>query len=118
MIQNTNKNGLIKHGDIVFSSVENFSNKRQVTNKNLEAAIAGFLFNYSVIVNEKKVEDDKCLGFFTSVLQKRLPSDANEDNRALLLQAGANMLYRNQNNKQAFSFLEKYLQGCEASKDI
>ena len=53
MIQSTNKNGLLKHADMVFNSVENFSNKYQLKSKNLISVFAGFMFNYSVTINEK-----------------------------------------------------------------
>ena len=55
MIQNTNKNGIVKHADIIFSSVENFSKRSDLQNKGLLAAIAGFLFNFSVSVFEKNI---------------------------------------------------------------
>ena len=55
MIQNTNKNGIIKHAGIVFGSVSNFSKKKQLQNKNLLGAVAGFLFNFSVAIYEKKL---------------------------------------------------------------
>ena len=61
MIQNTNKNGVLKHAGIVFSAVSNFSKKKELQNKNLLAAIAGFLFNFSVTIYEKKLENEKVL---------------------------------------------------------
>lgn len=118
MIQNTNKNGMIKHGDLVFGSVENFTKKIKITNKNLESAFAGFMFNYSVLVNQKKVDDQKSLDIFIRILKLRLASDTNEDNRSLLLQAGANVLFKNQNRRADFQFLGEYLQGGDSSKDI
>ena len=57
MIQNTNKNGMIKHGDLVFGSVENFTKKIKITNKNLESAFAGFMFKYNVLVS--KLEESR-----------------------------------------------------------
>ena len=50
MILNTNKNGIVKYADTVFSSVEVFSKRVDLQNKGLLAAIAGFLFNFSVTV--------------------------------------------------------------------
>lgn len=50
MIQNTNKNGIVKCIDILFNSVENFSKRTDLKNKNLLSAIAGFMFNFSVTV--------------------------------------------------------------------
>lgn len=35
MIQNTNKTGMVKNGDIVFTSVDVFSKSHNITNKNL-----------------------------------------------------------------------------------
>lgn len=55
MLQNTNKNGILKHADIIFSSVLNFSQKKELQNKNLLAAIAGFIYNLSISFVEKKV---------------------------------------------------------------
>lgn len=39
------------------------------------------------------------------MLKMRLASDVNEDNRSILLQAGANMLFKNQNKKAGFQYL-------------
>lgn len=50
MIQNTNKNGIVKCGDMLFNSIENFSKRSELKNKNLLAAVAGFMFNFSVTV--------------------------------------------------------------------
>ncbi len=51
MIQNTNKNGIIKCGDLLFSAIDKFSKKSELKNKSfLLAAVAGFLFNFSVTV--------------------------------------------------------------------
>ena len=55
MIQNTNKNGIVKHADIVFSSVEAFSLRTDLQNKGLLAAVASFLFNFSVSIFEKNI---------------------------------------------------------------
>jgi hypothetical protein len=55
MLQNTNKNGILKHADIIFSSVLNFSQKKELQNKNLLAAISGFIYNLSISFVEKKV---------------------------------------------------------------
>lgn len=50
MIQNTNKNGIVKCGDLLFSAIDKFSKKSELKNKSLLAAVAGFLFNFSVTV--------------------------------------------------------------------
>lgn len=50
MIQNTNKNGIVKCGDLLFNSIDNFSKRVELKNKNLLTAVAGFLFNFSVTV--------------------------------------------------------------------
>ena len=64
MIQNTNKNGIIKHYGLVFSSMFNFSQKKELKNKNLLGTIAGFIFNFSVAIYEKKVESEQVIGDF------------------------------------------------------
>lgn len=35
-----------------------------------------------------------------------------------MLQAGANMVFKQQNQKELFGFLKNHLQGDEASKDL
>ena len=34
-IQNTNKNGMIKHAAIIFGAISNFSKRKELMNKNL-----------------------------------------------------------------------------------
>lgn len=53
------------------------------------------------------------------VIHRRLDLDSNEDNRSLLLQAGANVLYKHHKTaKDKYKFLLNYLQNDEVSNDI
>ena len=78
MIQNTNKNGIVKHADIIFSSVDNFSQKTELKNKGLLAAVASFLFNFSVSVFEKNIENKNVISTFAKLLKIRLEIDGGE----------------------------------------
>lgn len=118
MIQNSNKGGMIQHVGIVFSSVFNFSKRKELKNKNLLGAIAGFLYNYSISFYEKKLENEKVIGDFAEIIKVRIEMDENEENRGLILQAAANILYKYRDSKGAFQFLRKYLFGNEVSKDL
>lgn len=55
MIQNTNKNGVVKHARILFDSILKFSERTELQSKGLLGAVAGFLFNFSVTVYEKSI---------------------------------------------------------------
>ncbi len=44
--------------------------------------------------------------------------DENEQNRTLILQAAANILFKYKDSKNEFQFLRKYLLGNEVSKDL
>ena len=72
MIQNTNKNGITKHADIIFSSVEVFSKRKELKNKGLLSAIAGFLFNFSVSIYEKNIENENIILTFGRILRMRI----------------------------------------------
>ena len=68
-------------------------------NKNLLGAVAGFLFNYSVALFEKKVENEEIVSYFGKILNIRIEMDPNEENKRLLLQAGANVVFKYQKLK-------------------
>ena len=72
MIQHSNKGGMIQHVGIVFSSVFNFSKRKELQNKNLLAAVAAFLYNYSISFYEKKLENEKVIGDFAEVIKVRI----------------------------------------------
>ena len=99
MIQNTNKNGIVKHADIVFSSVENFSARSELQNKGLLAAVASFLFNFSVSLFEKNIENKSVISTFAKILKRRLEIDGSEENKGVMLQAGANVVFKYQTEK-------------------
>jgi len=119
LIQNTNKGGMLRHADMVFSSLLVISKRENLQNANFLAAVAAFLYNFSIACVEKKLEKDENIDTFALVLQKRLDIDKNFDNRTLLLQAGANILYKyHKEKKQMYEFLLKHLQADDVSADI
>lgn len=111
MIQNTNKNGIVKHADIVFSSLENFSKRGELQNKNLLAAVAGFLFNFSVSLFEKNVDSPDIIPRFARIVERRLEIDQAEENKGLILQSAANVIFKYQKYSEEFAFLRKHLFG-------
>lgn len=117
MIQNTNKNGIAKHCGAIFNVVENFS-KKELTNRNLFTAISGFLFNFSVTIFEKKVENEDVILSFARILESIIRRDEDEGDRITLLQASANVIFKYQNKKSEFGFIRNYLGENEVSSDL
>lgn len=52
------------------------------------------MYNFSIALIEKNIEKKELLSNFGDILRRRLELDSNGDNRSLLLQAGANILYK------------------------
>ena len=55
LIQNTNKGGMLRYADITFSSMLNLSKRDNLKNANFLAAVAAFLYNFSIACYEKKL---------------------------------------------------------------
>jgi hypothetical protein len=55
MVQNANKNGVIRYAETIFQTLEQFSKKGNLKNKGLLTAIAGFLFNFSATIYERNL---------------------------------------------------------------
>ena len=100
LIQNTNKGGMLRHADIVFSSMLSISKRTNLTNSNYLASTASFLYNFSIACVEKKLEKEEILDTFAKVIERRLELDESPDNRSLLLQAGANVLFKYHETKK------------------
>ena len=56
LIQNTNKGGMLRHADIVFTSLINISKRTNLKNASYLSAIASFIYNFSIACVEKKLE--------------------------------------------------------------
>jgi hypothetical protein len=52
------------------------------------------------------------------IVKARLSLDEDESNRSLLLQAGANILFKYKEVSASYLFLKKYIQNDEVSEDI
>ena len=58
--------------------------------------IAGFIFNFSIAIYEKKLDNEKLIADFAEFIKIRLEMDENEENRTLILQAVANTIFKYQ----------------------
>ena len=47
--------------------------------------IAGFIFNFSIAIYEKKLDNEKLIADFAEFIKIRLEMDENEENRVLIL---------------------------------
>jgi hypothetical protein len=48
MIQNINKNGILKHFDILFESLTKICQRSELKSAHFGSAFASFLYNYSI----------------------------------------------------------------------
>lgn len=119
LIQNSNKGGVLKNADIIFQSLIEINKRSELKSANYLSAYASFLYNFSIAVVEKTVEKEEIINVFADILKRRLELDETEDNRALLLQAGANILFKyHKEHKSKYEFLLKFLQKDDVSSDI
>jgi hypothetical protein len=66
---------MLRHADMVFSSLLVISKRTNLKNANYLAAVAAFLYNFSIACVEKKLEKEEIIDTFAVVLQKRLEID-------------------------------------------
>ena len=119
LIQNTNKGGMLKHAGIVFGSLTSISRRNELQNTNFLGAFASLLYNFSIACYEKSIDKEELLVDLGDLIRRRLELDSDPDNRSLLLQAGANILYKyHKVVGEKYSFLKSYLQQDEVSADI
>lgn len=69
MIQNTNIDGIVRHCSTIFNVIENFCKNNSITNRNLLTAISGFLFNFSVSIYEKTLENEDVILPYARILE-------------------------------------------------
>lgn len=110
---------MIKHADIVLTSLIHITKRSNFRNSGYLSAFASFLYNFSIACIEKNLEKEEILETFGELLHRRLDLDDDQENRTLLLQAGANILYKyHRTMKEKYKFLAGYLSNDDVSADI
>lgn len=85
---------MLKNADILFQSLQEINKRKDLASNNYLSAYAIFIYNYSIALIEKTLEKENVLTSFAEILRQRLELDQNVENRSLLLQAGANILFK------------------------